>query len=77
MLATKKIKCYVCGTKKAVNDWHDYFQFDGHEFCCKRCADKYQRERTKQEINYYRGSMDQAGKFIHATQAFAIDDLPF
>lgn len=78
-----RIKCDVCGKEKAVNDWRDYFQFDGHKFCSYSCARKYQKQRTERDINYYKNSMDQAGKFIHAAnevkkqQRFAINDLPF
>ncbi|WP_040455662.1 hypothetical protein [Limosilactobacillus coleohominis] len=78
-----KFKCYICQKKKTVTDWHQFFQFDGNKFCSKACADKYQRARTKRDIQYYKGSMDQAGKFNHEAlkqrkiRKFAIDDLPF
>lgn len=82
MLAIR-IKCDVCGKEKAVNDWRDYFQFDGHKFCSYSCARKYQQKRTQRDINYYKNSMDQAGKFMHEEQSqlnrhhYAINDLPF
>lgn len=82
MLAIR-IKCDVCGKEKAVNDWRDYFQFDGHKFCSYSCARKYQQQRTERDINYYKNSMDQAGKFMHEEQSqlnrqhYVINDLPF
>lgn len=78
-----KFKCYVCGKEKTVNDWHQYFQLNGHKFCSKICADKYNRAKLRRDLAYYKGSMDQAGKFNHEVlkqrniRKFAIDDLPF
>ncbi|WP_251548291.1 eL24 family ribosomal protein [Limosilactobacillus caecicola] len=73
-----KITCAVCKREKLVNTWRDYYQFDGQQFCSKQCADKYQRERTKRDISYYEGSMDQAGKYNYevSKQRYAVNDLP-